>query len=282
MTKKLPGAALTAALLFPHAVHAAPASASARVEAANREALREPSPHGFVGAAQIYSYAEGGVYRLIAAPERVTDIALEPGEELIAVAAGDTARWTVGDTVSGAGALRRTHIMIKPLAPGLRTNLVITTDRRVYHLDLESGARAAMASVGWTYPADALLAIERGAAAAARSAPVADGLDPAALDFSYVIRGDDPVWRPLRAFDDGRQVFIEFPEAIARDVAPPLFVVGDNGAAELVNYRVAGRFYIVDRLFGVAELRQGEKKQTVVRICSSDRIGKARCKGKGK
>ena len=54
------------------------------------------------------------------------------------------------------------------------------------------------------------------------------------------------------------------------------------GAAELVNYRVAGRFYIVDRLFGVAELRQGEKKQTVVRICSSDRTGKARCKGKGK
>ncbi len=282
MTKKLLGAALTAAFLFPHAVHAAPASASARVEAANREALREPSPHGFVGAAQIYPYAEGGVYRLIAAPERVTDIALEPGEELIAVAAGDTARWTVGDTVSGAGALRRTHIMIKPLAPGLRTNLVITTDRRVYHLALESGARAAMASVGWTYPADALLAIERGAAAAARSAPVADGLDPAALDFSYVIRGDDPVWRPLRAFDDGRQVYIEFPEAIARDVAPPLFVVGDNGAAELVNYRVAGRFYIVDRLFGVAELRQGEKKQTVVRICSSDRTGKARCKGKGK
>ena len=48
--------------------------------------------------------------------------------------------------------------------------------------------------------------------------------------------------------------------------APPLFVIGDDGEAQLVNYRMAGRYYVVDRLFGAAELRLGGKKQRVVRI----------------
>jgi P-type conjugative transfer protein TrbG len=251
------------------------------VDAATREALREPSAQGFVGAAQIYAFSEGALYRLIAAPERVTDIALEPGEALISVAAGDTLRWTVGDTVSGAGPAQRVHIMIKPVASGLKTNLVITTDRRVYHLALESTARAAMASIGWSYPAGALLAIRREAGREAAAVPAASGIDPARLDFGYRIRGDAPPWRPLRAFDDGRQTFIEFPASLGQGEAPPLFVTGADGKAELVNYRLSGRYYIVDRLFAAAELRHGARKQDVVRICS-DRAAKPACKGKGK
>ena len=48
--------------------------------------------------------------------------------------------------------------------------------------------------------------------------------------------------------------------------APPLFVIGENKQAELVNYRVQGRYYVIDRLISVAELRLGSKKQEVVRI----------------
>jgi type IV secretion system protein TrbG len=75
---------------------------------------------------------------------------------------------------------------------------------------------------------------------------------------------------PLRAFDDGRQTFIEFAASIAVGEAPPLFVIGREGTAELVNYRMRGRFYIVDRLFDVAELRLGLKKQDVVRIARGE------------
>jgi type IV secretory pathway VirB9-like protein len=86
------------------------------------------------------------------------------------------------------------------------------------------------------------------------------------LSFGYTISGNMPAWRPLRAFDDGRQTFIEFPASLGVGEAPPLFVLGPKKAAELVNYRVKGRFYIVDRLFGAAELRLGTKHQDVVRI----------------
>ena len=181
------------------------------------------------------------------------------------MAAGDTARWTVGDTVSGTGEEQRTHIMIKPLAPSLATNLIITTDRRVYHLALTSTAGTAMTGIRWTYPDDALLAIKRAASAVRDQAAARSGIDPTALNFAYRIRGDRAPWRPLRAFDDGRQTFIEFPRSLAQSEAPPMFVTGANGP-ELVNYRVSGRYYVVDRLFERAELRHGTKRQTVVQI----------------
>ncbi|HVI97540.1 MAG TPA: P-type conjugative transfer protein TrbG [Sphingomonas sp.] len=245
----------------------------ARVRTANREAIQEPQAGAFVNAVQIYPFSDGALYRLYAAPERVTDIALQAGEGVISVAAGDTARWTVGDTTSGSGEAKRVHILVKPYAAGLSTNLVITTDRRTYHLQLESTAATAMAAISWTYPQDELIAIRRAAEQERAAAPIAAGLAIDRLYFGYAITGDNPPWRPLRAFDDGRQTFIEFPASIAVGEAPPLFVVGPNDEAQLVNYRVAGRFYVVDRLFDAAELRLGQKKQAVVRIVrgSSDR-----------
>jgi type IV secretion system protein VirB9 len=215
---------------------------------------------------QVYPYAEGMIYRIYAAPERVTDIALQPGETLGTIAAGDTVRWVIGDTTSGAGETKRTHILIKPFEPGLATNLLVTTDRRTYHLSLVSTGTTAMAALSWTYPQDALIAWKHAAAEAQTAAPVARGLALEQLRFDYSISGDTPPWRPLRAFDDGRQTFIEFPATLGVGEAPPLFVLGAKGEAELVNYRVNGRFYIVDRLFGAAELRLGTKHQDIVRI----------------
>ncbi len=116
-----------------------------------------------------------------------------------------------------------------------------------------------MASVSWIYPQDQLIALRGSNAAALSSTPVATGIDVAALNFNYRIDGDKPAWRPLRVFDDGRQVFIEFPETIAQGEMPPLFVIGAGGEGELVNYRVSGHHLIVDRLFAAAELRLGDK-----------------------
>lgn len=242
-----------------------------RVRTANRNAVREAASEGFVNAVQIFPYAEGALYRLLTAPERVSDIALQPGEAIVSVAAGDTARWTVGDTTSGSGPARRVHVLVKPYAAGLSTNLVITTDRRTYHLQLESTSTTAMTAMSWTYPEDELMVIDRQEARAQPAAPVAEGFAVEQLNFGYAIGGDKPDWRPLRAFDDGRQTYIEFPPGIAQGEAPPLFLVNEEGTAELVNYRMSGRFYIVDRLFDAAELRLGGKKQKVVRVTRQGR-----------
>lgn len=242
----------------------------ARVDAANAAALQEPTAHGYINAIQVYPYVEGALYRLYAAPEQVSDIALEAGESLVAVSAGDTVRWVVGNTTSGTGDDSRVHILVKPFAPDLKTNMVITTDRRTYHLALESTETTAMAALSWIYPEDQLVALKAQNERADAAAPVASGLALEDLQFRYAITGDSPPWRPVRAFDDGSKVYIEFPDRIDQGEAPPLFVVGPSGDNELVNYRVRRNYYIVDRLFAAAELRLGQDPQQVVRISRDD------------
>jgi len=219
---------------------------------------------------QVYPWAEGALYRLYTAPERVSDIALQPGEKLVAVSAGDTARWVIGDTTSGTGGDTRVHVLVKPLAPGLSTNMVIMSDRRAYHLALISTDRTAMAAISWRYPEADLVALRKANQSAETAAPLAEGVALPDLRFRYAISGDTPPWRPVRAWDDGHKVYIEFPARLDQGQAPPLFVVGQTGGAELVNYRVSGNYYVVDRLFAAAELRLGEKPQQVVRISRTD------------
>lgn len=253
----------------PAAARRSPASdAPGQVGAANNAARVEPVDAGFVNAIQRYAYSEGALYQVYARPGRVTDIALQAGETLVGtgpVAAGDTVRWLIGDTVSGAGGEARVHILVKPTRSDIATNLVINTDRRTYHVELRANPRIYMASVSWTYPADELIALRRAEQKAARDAPVAAPLALESLNFDYAISGDKPGWRPLRVFDDGQRTLIEFPPAVSQGEMPPIFVVGESGKAELVNYRVSGRHIIVDRLFAKAELRlgAGRKQQRV-------------------
>ena len=241
-----------------------------RVEAANQAALQEPTGHGYVNAVQVYPFADGALYRLYAAPEQVTDIALQPGETLVSVSAGDTVRWVVGDTGSGSGGAKQVHVLVKPFSAGLKTNLVIMTDRRSYHLALESTDKTSMAAISWTYPQDQLVALQQQNRQAEAASSVADGVALEDLHFRYAISGDNPPWRPVRAFDDGSKVYIEFPSRLDQGEAPPLFVVGPTGDSELVNYRVRRNYYIVDRLFAAAELRLGQKPQQTVRISRTD------------
>lgn len=238
------------------------------IDEANRSAAVEPDATSFINAIQIYPYTIGALYQVYTAPEQVTDIALQPGEELMSVSAGDTVRWVLGDTVSGSGDASQTHILVKPIASGLKTNLIITTSKRTYHIEMTSYRETYMAAVSWRYPHEELVTARGDATRRqAQGRTVIDrGLSLDRINFRYEIKGDEPHWRPLRAFDDGRKVYIQFPSRLDQGEAPPLFVVGRNGDSQLVNYRINGSYYIVDRLFAVAELRLGENHQEVVRI----------------
>ena len=249
-----------------------PTDEKLRVSRANAEARIAPTREGYVNAIQVWPYSDGALYQVYAAVGRVTVIALQPGEELVTVAAGDTVRWIVGDTSSSSGADLRVNVMVKPIRSGLKTNLVITTSRRTYLLELTSTEKAWMASVSWDYPKDRMLALQRQAREASAVAPVESGLSLEKLRFRYAISGSNPPWKPLRAFDDGEKVYVQFPAGIAQGELPPLFVIGPQGDGQLVNYRFRSPYYIVDRLFGAAELRLGGDKGDVVRIERTDGV----------
>lgn len=262
--KPLPGARL---------IGPEPKNPTERVAKANEAARVQPTRSGYINAVQVYPYTIGALYQVYTSPGQVTDIALQEGEQLVGsgpVAAGDTVRWIIGDTESGVGPTKRVHIAIKPTRPDIVTNLVINTDRRTYHLELRSTEKTYMASVSWQYPQDQLIALRRQNFSAEAATPVEADLDVGKLNFRYEIEGDTPPWRPLRAFDDGAKVFIEFPRGIRQGEMPPLFVLGPEGSAELVNYRARQNYFVVDRLFAAAELRLGGEHQQKVRIVRTD------------
>jgi len=251
-------------------VAAEPANPATRVEQANREARMAPTRDGFINAIQTWPYTDGALYQVYASPGRVTLIQLQLGEKLIDVSAGDTVRWIVGDSSSGSGATLRPNLQVKPVKSGLKTNLVVTTDRRIYLLELTSTDAAWMASVSWSYPQDEMAELKKRNEAAQSTTALTPGVSVEQLHFRYDITGDTPPWRPLRAFDDGQKLYVQFPAGIAQTDLPPLFLVGPDGSPVLVNYQFRPPYYVVDRLAGAVELRLGGDNAKVVRISRND------------
>jgi type IV secretion system protein VirB9 len=236
---------------------------------ANHKASQTPEPRDYFNAIVQYSYETGTLYQLFAAPMRITDIALEPGEKILGQpASGDVVRWLLALGKSMDHGVEQWHVYLKPTRPDLETNLAINTDRRSYLLELHSYPDTYMAAVVWHYPEDELARLQAQASELAgeqkASAPVV-GID--ALNFNYTIQvlKGTPAWTPLQAFDDGRRTFVRFPAAMLVREAPALFVLRDK-ETQLVNYRVKNDTYIVDRLIDSAELRVGQQDQEIVRI----------------
>ena len=262
-----------------HQRHYAAAEASLRsVAVANRSSLSRPSSGAYVNATLYYDYEPGRLYTLNTSPRFLTAITLRPGEKLISKAAGDTVRWVLGETVEGAGATEQVIVFVKPIRGDLRTNIILTTDQRTYLLEAVSRDGDSYNSVvTWNYPQEEMR--EQLAARAAAEQSVVAATNVENLNFSYKVEPvharHGPRWQPLRVFDDGLKTYIQFPPDLASSEAPPLFLIGPHDQAQLVNYRLMGGYYVVDRLIDVAELRLGEKPQTVVRITRTGGTGPA-------
>jgi P-type conjugative transfer protein TrbG len=213
---------------------------------------------------------------IVCAPLYVCDITLQPGEVVNDINVGDAVRWKLSPATSGSGAGATTHVIVKPTDAALRTNAIITTDRRVYVLTLVSRQKDWMPRIAFHYPDDtnAEWAAYKAARAAERDAVSTAGTsgDPAALDFNYKVSGDKPRWRPLRAYTDGSKTYVQFPAAMQSSEAPALVAIGADGGEQLVNYRLAGDRYVVDRVLDRAALLSGTgRKQVKVQIARTGR-----------
>ena len=172
-------------------------------------------------------------------PLRVCDIQLQAGESVLNIALGDSERWIASKMESGPADGREPHVIVKPTEFDISTNLVITTDRRVYHLGLISTREEKggyFRSVRFYYPQETVQRWEDAAAGARdrrreeRQREVArlPLVNPEGLNFAYRIEGDRVPWRPVQAFDDGTRVFIQMPRAMRVTEAPALFVRTDG------------------------------------------------------
>jgi type IV secretion system protein VirB9 len=243
-----------------------PATDKKVVDRAMREATQRPVNASNSECKTVYAYTPDSIYTLYGAPGKVIDIQLQPGEKLSGpVIAGDTVRWVVGTTTSGNGNAI-THVLVKPIMAGIETNFIITTDRHSYHLIAKSLDRNFLPTVSWTYPHDEMAKFETYSQEGHASGDtlVTDGISPDKLNFKYKIDPDDKYpWTPVRVFDDGSKTYIQMSRNM-KNTEAPVFFVKDKRGLNLVNYRVKGDYYIIDRLFDEGEFRCG--KDDVVTI----------------
>lgn len=203
---------------------------------------------------------------IVTAIFQVTDIALQPGEMLHNINIGDKVRWSLEPTISGSGANKQVHLIVKPLDTNLDTTLILSTDRRVYHLRLKSTAKKFVSSVSFVYPEDVNAQIQRMNAEKQQymdRTQLPDGsgnIDN--LNFEYDISGN-PSWKPVRVYDNGQQTTIQMPKKMTTGTAPALLVLKKSGGVfsteetAVVNYRVIDNKYIVDGIFNKVILISG-------------------------
>jgi type IV secretion system protein VirB9 len=204
---------------------------------------------------------------IICAVLQVCDVELQPGEQVNSLHLGDTARWTVEPAVTGSGNSAVLHLIIKPMDTGLETSLIVTTDRRTYHLRLRSHRTEFMPRVAFTYPDEAMAKWEkmRRQEQAAHDNQVMPGTGEylGNLDFDYTIEGQAARLKPLRVYNDGVKTIIQMPATLSQTEAPILLVVRKDGGfftdeeSVQVNYRLQNDRFIVDSIFDKAILLAG-------------------------
>ena len=266
----------------PHAELSAAAVSAAAVSHQWESGVATPTP-GADGRV-VYVFGQG-MPVMVCAPLRVCAIELQAGEHLQSQPQiGDSRRWEITPVMSGSGLDVTPLLIVKPIEPGLETDLIVPTDRRTYVLRLVSDPTRFVSRLAFQYPgensakwatfqaqqdaakrdADAIAEQERAKDKQAGVVPMADdAIDN--LYFDYKLSGDAAL-RPERVLDDGQHTYLIYPnDGRFRELPTLLMVV--NGKTELVNFRVDGSRYIVDRLFDKAVLVVGVgKKQTRVTI----------------
>ena len=234
----------------------------------------------------VYTFG-GGMATMVCAPLRVCVIELQMGEQVVGEPhIGDTVRWNISPAVSGVGNSAVNMVVIKPKEPGLDTNLVIPTNRRTYYVRLLSRQQEYLPLVAFAYPDDDAAKWRKAAEVQERTreefeasqlTPV-DSLNN--LNFGYQVTGGTEYLRPVRVLDDGRKTYIQMPDSTTAREAPILVVSGQDSTAEMVNYRMKGSMYIVDRLFdhGALLLGSGKKQERVdiVRSGSGVKVSSSR------
>jgi type IV secretion system protein VirB9 len=212
---------------------------------------------------------------VVCAVMQITDIELQAGESVTGVNLGDAVRWQVQPAVSGGDI---THILVRPRQVGLDTAMVVTTDRRTYHIRLRSHRTEYMPRIRFNYVEDAVAkweAIKTRAVEKRERDTIPETNEYLGdLDFNYTVKGKAP-WKPVRVYNDGVKTILEMPARMRQTEAPTLLVVRKEGRLfrkseqVMVNYRVQNGRYIVDSVFDQAVLVAGvggnQQKITVTR-----------------
>jgi P-type conjugative transfer protein TrbG len=199
----------------------------------------------------------------------LTVIQLENGEVPIGVPyLSDTLRWELtGDVWRTADGLSVQLVILKPLEPGLTSNMILVTNQRIYQFILTSTRDSYMPMVKFRYPlshknfitAETLRHEEE-------QRGIAENGD--FLSYNYKIVSGwaltgwfKPDWQPVEAWDDGHKTYLRLPRGVLQREYPVVF----EKSHYIINYRVNENIMILDKLITGVTLRLNGKRVRVIK-----------------
>lgn len=225
----------------------------------------------------VFNYDANDTFTVLSLPGNITDIQLNEGEKITALALGDSVQWI---TAKADG-----HIFIKPTKPNIFTSATLVTDQRTYQMTLRSSPEGGKwyQRVSWKYPelivmrqsaqeaqekaqviaAEAIKAEEKKRQADAISTTVsrAPGNPVENLNFDYTVTGDSE-FKPSQVFDDGKMTWLRLD--IKAQEWPATFIVDENNITEVINPLRDGQFIKVTRLFKKCVLKLKNKEVIII------------------
>lgn len=174
-------------------------------------------------------YEPSNVVRVDGMVGIVTHILLQPGEQYVDHAFGDSAAWWFA--VSG------NNVFLKPRDQHADTNLVLITNQRIYNFELRYAERTRTADrvydLRFIYPgADQAQQVK-----VAEQAQVQRDFDvPRPVNWNYTMTGSRPI-APIHAWDNWQFTYFEFPGATDM---PEIYVVNPDGTESIVNHNIEG------------------------------------------
>lgn len=232
-------------------------------KASTKEAQQVPEKWN--GGTMYYDFDSDFTYEIYCQPYRVTDLILEPGEQVIEMPfLSEEKVWEIGAGVSRNGNIDTQHFFLKPAYSGLITSFIIITDKRVYHLLLKSFKDCYMTQVKWQYPNSMPFTLKTDAMNENmnRLSKETVSVDPAYLSFDYKMNYSafrKPYWLPTRVYDDGKHTYIVMNETVLHMTSPVLF----NSRNERINYSVNKSLIVINELIEKVTMRVGREKVTI-------------------
>jgi type IV secretion system protein VirB9 len=236
------------------------------VQSAMQEAM--VTPKNFIGGTQFYDYNEHKQYPIVCKVLGLSVLQLEDGEVPIGVPyLSDTLRWEItGDVWRTQDGKNIQLVMIKPLEPGLSTNMVLVTTRRIYQIMLTSTRDSYMPMVRFRYPMQPYLRTQFNTMQTIEEESVRREKEDEGYYLSYnykIITGwIKPDWTPTEVWDDGHKTYIRLPRGVLQMEYPTVF----EGSTYIVNYRINENVMILDKLIKRASLRLNGRRVSVVKM----------------
>lgn len=200
----------------------------------------------------VFSYSPNQLYKIYCRMGFITDLVFKKGETINYVGGGDTAGWSISKTnVDGVE-----HLLVKPVVETGTTNFFIATDKHTYQLIVNS-SNWYNPMVKWIYGQETitenLLEKKKNERVITGNVNVSNITD---MDFNYVASGNGN--KPELIFSDGEKTYLKFKSIKNKQV--PIFVRAKNRKEmSLVNYTVKDNYYIIDKVFDVAQIRESDK-----------------------